>query len=63
MKTILALEYVALKKQFDGANFKAGIKAHNVEWLVKNFKAIDLKDKIQAVKNALEARSKRESNQ
>lgn len=58
MKTQLALQYIELKKQFDGEDFKKGIKAHNVEWLVKEFKVIDLKDKINAVKSALAARNK-----
>ena len=57
MKKQLAQEYVELKKQFDGADFKAGIKANNVEWLVKEFKVIDLKEKIEAVRRAIAAKN------
>ena len=59
MKTILAQEYIELKKQFDGNDFKTGIKAHNVEWLVKEFTASQLRDKIEAVKSALKSRNEK----
>ena len=58
MKKELAQQYIELKKQFDGKDFKAGIKAHNVDWLVKEFKVADLKEKINAVENALAAKNK-----
>ncbi len=57
MKRMLAQQYVELKKQFDGKDFKPTIQAHNVDWLVKEFKVVDLKDKISAVKRALVLRN------
>ena len=59
MKRQLAKQYIELKKQFDGKDFKSSIKAHNIDYLVENFKAIDLEDKIEAVKSAIKAREKR----
>ena len=59
MKKQLAKQYIELKKQFDGKDFKSGIKAHNIDYLVENFKVIDLKDKIEAVKSAIKAREQR----
>ena len=59
MKKQLAKQYIELKKQFDCKDFKSGIKAHNIDYLVENFKVIDLKDKIEAVKSAIKAREQR----
>jgi hypothetical protein len=58
MKRELAKQYIELKKQFDGDDFKPGIKAHDIDFLVNEFKAVDLRDKIEAVKSALAAKNK-----
>lgn len=58
-KRDLAKKYVELKKQFDGDEFKAGIKMHDIDWLVQEFSATDLEDKITAVENAIYERSKK----
>ena len=52
-KEKLANEYVELKKQFDGDDFKADIRQHQVWWLTKEFKVIELKEKIGAVRRAI----------
>ena len=52
-KEKLANEYIALRKEFDGDNFKPTIKSNQIWWLCKEFKIIDLKEKIEAVKAAL----------
>lgn len=58
-KRDLAKKYVELKKQFDGDEFKAGIKMHDIDWLVQEFSATDLEDKITAVENAIYEKSKK----
>lgn len=58
-KEKLACEYVILRSEFDGANFKPSIKELQIEYLIKEFKIVDLEDKINAVKNAIKERNKR----
>lgn len=63
-KEKLANEYLALKKEFDGPDFKENITEHQVWWLVREFKANQLETKIEAVKRAIadkELRLKREA--
>ena len=63
-KEKLANEYIALKKEFDGPEFKENITEHQVWWLVREFKANQLETKIEAVKRAIadkELRLKREA--
>ena len=59
IKEKLALEYIELKKEFDGDKFLEGIASHQVSYLKNHFKAIDLKDKIAAVKRAIEQKNLR----
>ena len=52
-KEKLAIEYLKLKKQFDGDNFKENITDNQTWYLTRNFKVQDLKDKIEAVGRAI----------
>ena len=52
-KETLATKYVNLKKEFDGSDFKAGIRAHDVHYLATHFKVSDLEDKICHVEMAI----------
>lgn len=61
MKVQLAKQYIELKKQFDGKDFKPTIKAHSVDWLVSEFSVASLKDKIEAVKRALALRERNQN--
>ncbi len=58
-KEKLAIEYIELKKEFDGSEFKENLRANQIWWLVKEFKVVDLKDKIEAVKSAIKEREKK----
>ena len=58
-KEKLANEYVELKKQYDGENFLETARENQIWWLTKEFKVIDLQDKIEAVRNAIEQKAKR----
>ena len=63
-KEKLAAEYIELKKQFDGEDFKENILENQMWYLTRKFKVQDLKDKIEYVKYALkekEIRLKREA--
>ena len=62
-KELLATEYVNLKKEFDGPDFKAGIRAHDVHYLATHFKVSDLEDKICHVEMALKEKNKRLANE
>ena len=53
IKEKLALEYIELKKEFDGDAFLPGIASHQVSYLRTHFRAVDLEDKIAAVKRAI----------
>lgn len=52
-KEKLANEYIALKKEFDGSDFKENITEHQIWWLVREFKINQLETKIEAVKRAI----------
>ena len=52
-KEKLATEYINLKKQFDGDNFKENTTDNQMWYLVKQFKVADLMLKIEAVKRAI----------
>lgn len=63
-KEKLATEYLNLKKQFDGDDFNENITDHQMWYLTKEFKLVDLKDKIESVKRAIhdkEIRLRKES--
>lgn len=55
-KEKLATEYINLKKQFDGNDFKENITENQMWYLTREFKVQDLKDKIEAVKRAIQER-------
>lgn len=58
-KEKLANEYLALKKEFDGPDFKENITEHQVWWLVREFKANQLETKIEAVRHAIDEKNLR----
>ena len=58
-KEKLANEYIALKKEFDGPDFKENITEHQVWWLVREFKANQLETKIDAVRRAIDEKNLR----
>lgn len=58
-KEKLANQYIELKKEFDGEEFKAGLTENQIWYLTQNFKAVDLEDKITAVTNAIVAKKAR----
>lgn len=58
-KEKLATEYLALKKEFDGDNFKPGLTDNQMWYLTKEFRVIDLEDKIEAVKKALNEKNRK----
>ena len=55
-KEKLATKYINLKKQFDGNDFKENITENQMWYLTRKFKVQDLKDKIEAVKLAIQER-------
>lgn len=63
-KEKLANEYLALRKEFDGDDFKPGLTDNQVWYLVREFKVCQLETKIEAVKRAIavkELRLKKEA--
>ena len=63
-KEKLANEYLALRKEFDGDDFKPGLTDNQVWYLVREFKIYQLESKIESVKRAIaekELRLKREA--
>ncbi|MBR6907095.1 hypothetical protein IKN40_00945 [bacterium] len=58
-KEKLATEYLTLRKEFDGDNFKPGLRDNQIWYLVKEFKVYELEDKINAVKNAINEKNLR----
>lgn len=50
-KEYLAIEYLKLRKEFDGDNFIG--RYPTITELCKKFKTVDLEDKIKAVKSVL----------
>lgn len=53
-KEKLANQYIELRKEFDGPDFKENISDNQVWYLTRNFKVWQLEDKISAVKRAIE---------
>lgn len=62
-KEQLAQEYIELKKQFDGENFKEGLRQNQIWYLTKEFKMVELEEKIEAVHRALEEKAAREAKE
>ena len=58
-KEKLATEYLTLRKEFDGPDFKENITTNQMWYLTQNFRVIDLENKIAAVKCAIEDKAKR----
>ena len=58
-KEKLVTEYLTLRREFDGPDFKENITTNQMWYLTKNFRAIDLENKIAAVKCAIEDKVKR----
>lgn len=58
-KEKLAAEYIELKKQFDGEDFKENILENQMWYLTRKFKVQDLKDKIEYIKYAIEEKKLR----
>lgn len=58
-KEKLANEYLALRKEFDGDEFKPGLTDNQVWYLVREFKVYQLESKIEAVKRAIEEKKLR----
>lgn len=52
-KEKLANEYLNLRKEFDGEDFKPGLTDNQVWYLTREFKVYQLEHKIEAVKNAI----------
>lgn len=52
-KEKLANEYINLRKELDGNDFKPGLAENQVWYLVKVFKVYQLESKIEVVKNAI----------
>ena len=52
-KEKLANEYIALRKEFDGDDFKPGLTDNQVWYLVREFKVYQLESKIESVKQAI----------
>jgi len=59
IKEKLANQYLELKKQFEGPEFKENLSTNKVSYLVKEFKKVDLEDKIRAMETAIEAKALR----
>lgn len=53
-KEKLANQYIELRKEFDGPDFKENISDNQVWYLTRNFNVWQLEDKISAVKRAIE---------
>ncbi len=63
-KEKLATEYINLKREFDGNDFKENITENQIWYLTREFKIVHLETKIEAIKRAIkekELRLKREA--
>lgn len=58
-KEKLARIYLMLRKEFDGPDFHENLRTLQVDYLIKEFKIIDLEEKIEAVKNAIEQKKRK----
>lgn len=52
-KEKLANQYIELKKEFDGEEFNESLAENQIWYLTKNFKVVDIKNKIIAVKKLI----------
>ena len=59
IKEKLANQYLELKKQYDGPEFKENLSTNKVSYLVNEFKKVDLEDKIHAMETAIKAKELR----
>lgn len=62
-KETLANEYIELRKQFDGPDFRANAYENQISYLCKTFTITDLNDKIDAVKRAIREKANRIKNE
>ena len=53
-KEKLAIEYINLKKQFEGDNFKENLTDNQIWYLTKRFRIADFKRKIEAIKKDID---------
>ena len=58
-KEKLANQYIELKKEFDGDEFNEVLAENQIWYLTKNFKVIDIENKIVAVKKLISAKNNR----
>ena len=58
-KEKLANQYIELKKEFDGEEFNEVLAENQIWYLTKNFKVVDIENKIIAVKKLIAAKKNR----
>lgn len=58
-KEKLANQYIELKKEFYGDEFNEVLAENQIWYLTKNFKVIDIENKIVAVKKLISAKNNR----
>ena len=58
-KEKLANQYIELKKEFDGNDFNEVLAENQIWYLTKNFKVVDIENKIIAVKKLITAKNNR----
>ena len=58
-KEKLANQYIELKKEFDGDDFNEVLAENQIWYLTKNFKVVDIENKIIAVKKLITAKKNR----
>ena len=58
-KEKLANQYIELKKEFDGDEFNEVLAENQIWYLTKNFKVVDIENKIIAVKKLITAKKNR----
>ena len=58
-KEKLANQYIELKKEFDGEEFNEALAENQIWYLTKNFKIVDIENKIIAVKKLITAKKNR----
>ena len=58
-KEKLANQYIELKKEFDGEEFNEALAENQIWYLTKNFKVVDIENKIIAVKKLIMTKKNR----
>ena len=58
-KEKLANQYIELKKEFDGEEFNEALAENQIWYLTKNFKIVDIENKIIAVKKLITTKKNR----